>query len=42
MLLLEFVKWCEKTERTEWMGYHGMAEKVIAEFLEYKLKQSNP
>jgi hypothetical protein len=36
ILLLEFVRWCEENEKTEWMGYNGMAEKVIGQFLEYK------
>ena len=27
-LLMEFVKWCEDNNYTEWMGYLGKAEKV--------------
>ena len=35
-LLMEFVKWCEDNDYTEWMGYLGKAEKIIGMFLEHK------
>lgn len=39
-LLMEFITWCESNSKTEWMGYRGAAEKIVAEFLEYKYNKT--
>lgn len=36
-IISDFIDWCEKTERTEWMGYYTAKNKVLDEyFKEYK------
>ena len=33
IIIRDFIRWCEATERTEWIGYLHAFERVYAEYM---------
>ena len=35
-IIMEFIKWCEDNNDTEWMGYYNTAQDRVTKFIEWK------
>jgi len=40
-IINDFVKWCEDTSRTEWLGYYKAFEGIFEEYIEHKRGAEN-